>query len=262
MMYNLRKVLNVGLALGLFATICVPDAQASALTDALINRPGFTYDPGNSYDGPGRDSLSFFSSFGDGNIYELGTIASQTVATTYTSYLISELACFSGDDANFQGAFTNKFGHQDVGGTFVESIDSDNINPVASASFTQDAGKDFDFALKSPEGLFYGKDSKNIDGGSAHMLAIKVTNAGTINIGESTLFGNGPISFNLEVGDVVLFMEDMKFSGNTFIPMNSDFDYNDMVVVLRASAIPEPATMALLGLGVLRGVMRKIKVQV
>ena len=258
-MLNLKNLISCGLSLALVSAIGLSSAHASALTDSLINRPGFSYNPGNSYDGPGRDSLSFFTSYGDGKVYQLGTIASQPVATTYTAFLISELACFSGDDANFQGAFTNKFGHEDVGGTFVSSIDSDNINPVASASFTQEAGQDFNFALKSPEGLFYGKDSLNTDGASAHMLALNVTTAGTINIGESTLFGNGPISFNLEVGDVILFMEDMKFNGNTFIPLNSDFDYNDMVVVLRASAIPEPTTMALLSLGVLGGVMRRRK---
>lgn len=256
-MFKFKKIIRSSAVLvTLFA---VSQANASSITDALVERTGFTYNAKGSYDGAGRDTLSFFSSFTDGKFYQLGTIASQSVDVTYTSSLISELACFSGDDPNFQGANTNKFGYKDVGGSFAEAIDSDNKNPLSVGSFTQVAGQDFDFALKSPEGLFYGKDSLNTDGGSAHMIGLKVTTAGTINLGETTLFGNGPLSFNLQVGDVILFIEDMRAAGNQLIPLTGDFDYNDMVVVLRATEAPEPATVALLGFGMLGGVMRRRK---
>ena len=254
-MFKVKNSLT-SLALLLLAS----NANASPLTDALIERPGFTYNPSNSYDGPGRDSLSFFSSFTDGKFYQLGTIAAQSTSFNYSASLVSELAAFSGDDANFQGAFTNKFGYENIGDTFAELIDSDNKNPLSEAGFTQVAGQDFNFALESPEGLFYGKDSLNLDGGVAHMIGLKVTTAGTVNLGETTLFGNGPLSFNLEVGDIILFIEDMKAAGNLALPLTGDFDYNDMVMVLRASSsveVPEPATIALLAFGMLGGVMRR-----
>lgn len=260
-MFKFQNVFKSGVALvTLFA---VGQASASSLSDALVARPGFSYNPNGSYDGAGRNTLSFFSSFTDGNFYQLGTIGAQAGEVTYTASLISELGCFSGDDPNFQGENTNKFGFQDVGGSFETVVDTDNKNPLTQASFTQEAGKAFDFSLKSPEGLFYAKDSLNSDGGAAHMVGLKVTTAGTVNLGETTLFGGGPLSFNLEVGDIILFIEDMRAAGNQLIPLTGDFDYNDMVVVLRAGAVvtevPEPATMALLGLGMFGGVMRRRK---
>lgn len=70
-------------------------------------------------------------------------------------------------------------------------------------------------------------------------------------INKPRLAGGESISFQLFQGDIILFMEDMKAFGNGLasglVPFNSDYDYNDMVVVVRQSEIPEPTTMALLG---------------
>ncbi len=256
-MFQLKSFLKTTFAFG--ALLSVGQVSASPLTDSLILRPGFTYNTSSSYDGSGRDTVSLFKPFSDGQFYQLGTIASQSVDIRYSATLVSELSYFSGDHPDYQGVNSNKFGYKNVNGSYTSLIDSDNRNPITTSSYIQTAGQEFNFALKSPEGLFYSKDSLNPNGGSANILGLRVTTAGTVNIGESTLFGGGPLSFNLQVGDIVLFMEDMRLSGNQSVLFFGDFDYNDMAVVLRSSEVPEPATLLLLGFGALGGALRKKK---
>ncbi len=254
-MYQSKSFLKTTLAFG--ALLSLGQVSASPLTDSLILRPGFTYNSTWSYDGSGRDTVSLFTPFSDGNFYQLGSIGSQSVDVTYTATLLSELSYFSGDHPDYQGANSNKFGFKDVNGSFETLIDSDNRNSSATSSFIQAAGQEFNFALKSPEGLFYSKDSLNPNGGSSNIVGLRVTTAGTVNIGETDLFGGGRLSFNLQVGDIVLLMEDMRLLGNQSVLYYGDFDYNDMAVVLRSSEVPEPATLLLLGFGALRGALRK-----
>jgi len=97
------------------------------------------------------------------------------------------------------------------------------------------------------------------------MLALQVDKDGTVNLPFSNVRGTNPVSFNLLSGDIILFIEDMRLSGNVssgLVPFASDFDYNDMIVVVRqsalASAVPEPTSLLLLGSAIF-GLNRKRK---
>ncbi len=250
------------ICVGVCSALLSAEVSASPLLDSLSNRGSFTVNSSNSYDGPASSTLSFISTFSDGNLYQMDSITESAKGTNYSAFLISELACYDGNDIP---GFANQFGTVDSSGKFSSIINTDKIDPIASGSFTAGAGSKFDFALKSPEGLFYSKDSKNtIDNGAAHMIAVKITKDGLLNLPSSlSLRNNGkPLSFQLFVGDTVLFLEDMLTSGNIasgLIPFAGDFDYNDMVVVVRASAVPEPSTMFLLGSAAIGMILRRKK---
>ena len=118
----------------------------------------------------------------------------------------------------------------------------------------QGAMEQFTLALNSPEGILTSVDGDN-PGMQAYILVYKVNKAGTANIANPLNRPGPAVSFNLLDGDYILFIEDMILSGNnTFggsVPAAGDFDYNDMVIVLRQSTtqVPEPSTLLLFGAG-------------
>jgi len=93
-----------------------------------------------------------------------------------------------------------------------------------------------------------------------------VEEAGAVVVPHANHAGTISSSFDLEVGDLVIFMEDLLATGNVHLPgKNSDFDYQDAIVILRSDAlpgteIPEPASMLLLGIGAGGALLRKRKV--
>lgn len=265
--YIFSKILNISIprtlvCISFWSVILSVDASASPILDSLSNRGSFTVKADQSYDGPGSSSLSFISAFSDGNLYQMDTVTESSKGTNYSAFLISELAAYDGNEIP---GYSNQFGAVDSKGNFTSIINTDKKNPIATGNFSAEAGSKFDFALKSPEGLFYSKDSKNVnDNGAAHMIAVKVTKNGELNLpGSLSLLNNGkPISFQLFAGDMVLFFEDMLTMGNTasgLIPFASDFDYNDMVVVLRGAEVPEPSTLFLLGSAAIGMILRRKK---
>lgn len=226
---------------------------ASTLSGALGSRGAFVFPSGlpntSSYDGPGRDTMSLFSSLTNPGLFQVNSFNSHSSGSTVQAFLLSEMAAFDGTHAGF----ANNFGVTDQNGNFHSLINTATADPLASGSIEQSTLQNFTFALQSPEGLFYSVDSKNTDGGVAHMLALQVEKDGVVNLPNTTLKGGNPLSFNLLAGDVVLFIEDMKLSGNIsngLVPFASDFDYNDMVIVVRqtfrTTEVPEPTTLALL----------------
>ncbi|OVE79999.1 hypothetical protein BVY02_01680 [bacterium J17] len=235
----------------LFLAFAIPSsAFATSITANSNVRAGFSAadidSDGVSYDGPGWDSRGPFDAFSNGNVLELGSfIGQQNIEVT----MLSEYACY---DGRMQGV-ANNFGVLDGNGDFISILDSQTAGAGDTGSITQNVGDEFTFALKSPDTIFSSKDSDNVDG-RAHLLGLEVTQAGTISF-DGDLTRTSTITYDLKVGDIVILIEDMMTDQNSsfggMIPGLGDFDYNDMVVVVRATPVPEPGTMLLMSLGLL-----------
>lgn len=221
-------------------------SEATSLQDAISPRANFTLGNVdlNSYDGPGYDAFKPFSNFTDSTISSVSSFSgSQHGGSQVEFFLLSEVAYYDGRVPGLG----NSFGVLNANGDFV-SVLGPGANPGAAKSLIQGDDEEFTFALNSPEGEFSSIDSDNEDK-APHILAMQVTKAGEVSIPNANLLGILH-TFNLQVGDVVLFLEDLFYTGNMLQNgLPSDFDYNDMVVVVRSQPIPEPATMFLLGAG-------------
>ncbi len=252
----MRNVSNRRELSGLIALIAIlivcPFASAKAvpLDEATSVRSSFEFPLGDvdksSYDGSGFNAFKPFSSIVGSDLLSVSSFTGQEFGSHLDFFLLSESAYFDGlGDPNI----SNKFGVLDSQGNFSTVIDSSTANPGAVGSLDQGEAQEFTFALNSPEGLFSAIDADNPDD-KAHILAMEVTKAGTVFVDPTSLRGSPPIAFDLQVGDIILFIEDMLASGNERflgVPFDSDFDYNDFVVVVRQSQVPEPSTMLLFG---------------
>lgn len=140
----------------------------------------------------------------------------------------------------------NKFGIVNSKGEF-ESILS--AGSALGTKTTRVQGKDeqWKFAFQSPESVFTTQASENADG-MTHILSLVATANMTLTIPRADLFGNS-ITIQLALGDRLFFLEDMLVNSNFNFNNGSDFDFNDAFFVVRSKAVPEPATVLLLGSG-------------
>lgn len=233
-------------------------AFATTLSQSIALRPSFDISgvDARSYDGPAFNAFTNLLQFTDGAAYSSSTFTGNPGGSKLNFFLLAEYACFDGR----MNGVANKFGVLNGNGDFVTAIDSQTAAPGAMGMLTQGGSEQFTLALNSPEGVLSSIDGDN-PGMQAHILVYKVTKSGTANI-QMPLSRPGPaISFNLLEGDCLLFIEDMILAGNNtfggFVPAAGDFDYNDMVIVLRQTDVPEPTTMMLFGAGALALVSRR-----
>ncbi|MFN8391943.1 MAG: PEP-CTERM sorting domain-containing protein [Bdellovibrionota bacterium] len=230
----------------------VQEAHSVPVVAATTIRAGFQFPNGDvnqsSYDGSGFDALKTYSSFTSADVLKVNTFTGQPLGSQLEFTVLSETAAFDGNTAGY----ANKFGVVNSKGDFVSVIDSTTAGPGSKATLAQGENESFHFALLSPEGLFSSEDSQNSDG-AAHVLAKRVEHDGELEISPTSLRGTPPLKFSFLKDDLILFFEDMKAFGNltaSLVPGAGDFDYNDFVVVVRqVSAVPEPATLGLMALG-------------
>ena len=221
------------------------------LQDAGQVRQGVTVASllGTSYDGPNFDAFKPFEGFSGSDLLALTSFTGQANGSKLSTFLLSEAACFDGRNPNL----ANNFGVLDAAGNFISLLDTANVDPGGMGMIWQGEDQEYTFALQSPEALFSADDKANADG-RAHIVALQVDKDASITIDRPTTRNTPSVSFELLAGDMVIFIEDMLASGNSItsmVPGLGDFDYNDMVLVVRQTQVPEPGTMALMGLGLL-----------
>ena len=201
-----------------------------------------------SYDGLGYDAFKAFASITSTDILQINSFTGGLSDTMLQAFMLSEVAYFDGSSG-----YANKFGVLNEAGEFSTLLDSGAAGPGSLGELMQSADSKFTFALQSPEGLFSSIDAANPDK-AAHFLVKEVVRDAVLQINPVDRNGGDPVTFSFLAGDLILFVEDMLAAGNTQylgIPVASDFDYNDMVVVVRRAQIPEPSTFVLLASGLL-----------
>jgi PEP-CTERM motif len=255
---SFKKYLGIATFFSCFAASSV---NAVVINDATVLRPDFIVNNARSYDGPDFNFIRAVSSFTTGQAFSLSEFTGLAGSVSRLEvHLVAEAACFDGRLAGK----ANKFGVVDDNGAFINILDSATAKAGDSNFIVQNATDNFLFALQSPEALFVANDSENADK-SAHIIGMRVDKDGILNLPSTDTRGGAPLQFQLFAGDIVLFIEDMMASGNratSSIPNLADFDYNDMVVVVRNSstAVPEPSTMALLSCGLFGLKFRRKKI--
>lgn len=250
---SVSKILSTIFVLG-----TVSNAAALPLTDAATVRPSFTVG-GQSFDGNGSDSINAFDNFTSSDFLRFGTVTDNTASgTRYDIFFLAEVAFY---DGNQLPGSANKFGKLTNGGagTFQTTLDSNTKNPGTgvAVSFTSNPGEQFDLAILSPEGKLFSADDNLNTNSAPHILGKVVTTAGTVTL-QSVFTLNQMLSFNLLVGDLVLFFDDQSDNANTI----ADLDYNDMVLVIRqttTATVPEPTSMLLLFSGLGAAAIRRRK---
>lgn len=241
------------LALSALMLLPVQDSHAAPLQiDERIG--GLSLESLNvrSFDKPGADYNAFspFSAFTSDKVYSMDSFAGSSITGgALEVILVSEAAGFSK---------RNTFGALDSNGKF-KSIIKGEDRPSDSAIGQFKSDEQYTFALKRSSTVFSSIDSDNPtdkDGTpQAHMMVKEVTKAGSAFIKRANL-ANFSWTVDLMVGDLIFFIEDLKYS-------ESDFDYNDMVVIVRQTQgqtdIPEPSTLLLLGSALAAGRIRRKK---
>ena len=246
-MVVIQKSLVVALVAFVTTLVAPSIVKAGTIYDSIDNREGASFNTlgANSYDGATFNAFKPFGEFGGSAVLQFSSFNLNGPVTGFEVTLLSEVAAYDGTNAGF----ANAFGVIDSKGNFVNILDSAVASVGDTAVFTANQAETYTLAALTPQTRLSSIDADNKDG-QAHILGMAVTKAGKFTYSPADLSG-ASIQFDLLVGDIVIFIEDMLATGNVnpLVPNIGDFDYNDMVLVIRQTNVPEPASMLLLGLG-------------
>lgn len=257
---NFSKVLLLASGLMVLSSIQATDCSALPISSSSINdstsiRENFMLGDvdSRSYDGQGFDVFQPFESFASGDLLSVGPFTGGPLGSTLELTVVSAVGGYS---SGLMGV-SSEFGFLNEQDEFSAVFDFETDVLGSSAMYEQGSDEELTFAVQTPQALISSVDEENI-GGTAHVLGASIVSDGVVTIDNADLFGNS-ISFDVQVGDLVLFVEDLIASGNSidFVPDRSDFDYNDLVILVRATDnVPEPGTLVLFfgaaGAGILR----------
>lgn len=228
-------------------------AHAVSFQEAIGVRPNNPIQP--SSDPVQFNMYPIFDPFTSNSILSFGSFNGHSGGTLFEVFLLASVTRFDGfpnNDGVYDATRDNAFGLLSGGNLDVMLFSSvlANSNPVPTASRLLSENQTYTMAINGRGGFFTSIDTDN-DGDRPHFVGLQVTNPGLVVV-PARLEGNST-TFNLLLGDYIIMAEDRPLSGNT------DFDYNDFVMVVRATQVPEPSTWMLLSLGLLGGIWRARK---
>ncbi len=230
------KIAKRSLGLGLLTVLFPVFGHSIGLNEAMVVRENVAFSAqidARSFDGMGFDILSEFDGFTSGDLFQISPFLPAGGRSTIETTLLSEVCGFCGQNPNY----TDSFGYLDQSGDFVSILDGGPAQAGDSASVEFEGDDEIVLAVRTPQTVLSAIDADNEDQ-SAHILGAKVETAGTVNLENADLFG-ASLAFDLQVGDILVFVEDLLATGNTipFVPRAGDFDFNDMVFVMREIAL-------------------------
>jgi hypothetical protein len=235
---NLKKLLScsaLSVSLG-FANV----SQAATLDDSLVaTGDAFNNLPVASFDSSAQNAFyAALAPYIDQAGHRLpSTFTAHSGGSVLDYTFFGELTAYQQTDTSLLCA---------TGGAGCNVMVNGTDNPGVTGSFALSASSEYYFSLQTPHHLWNNDQAANVLDGLNHLVFFRVVQSGTVEINPSQLAG-GSMMLNLTAGGLIAMWEDLPFA----IGFGSDRDYNDHMLYLNQREVPEPASLALLGLGAL-----------